>query len=81
MKTLHILRKTVDPIAFEAIQSDPQASVLLIQDAVLINGSFPVKTYACREDLVARGTERTLSLVDYSEIARLIVEHDRVIAW
>lgn len=81
MKTLHILRKTVDPLAFEAIQSDPQAAVLLIQDAVLIKGSFPVKTYVCREDLAARGTGRALHDVDYTDIARLIVEYDRVITW
>jgi sulfur relay protein TusB/DsrH len=81
MKTLHILRKTNDPIAFEAIRSDPQAAVLLIQDGVLAKGSFPVETYACREDLVARGLRERHRIVDYNEIARLIVEHDRVITW
>lgn len=81
MKTLHILRKTTDPFAFEAIQSDPQAAVLLIQDAVLIKGSFPAETYACHEDLAARGIERPFRVVDYNDIARLIAEHDRVITW
>lgn len=81
MKTLHILRKTVYPLAFEAIQSDPHSTVLLIQDAVLTKGSFPAETYACREDLEARGIKRPFRPVDYTDIARLIVEHDRVITW
>ena len=81
MKTLHILRKTNDPIALEAIQSDPEAAVLLIQDAVLIKSVFPTETYACREDLAARGIPERHRVVDYTEIARLIVEHDRVVAW
>ncbi|NKE71380.1 DsrH/TusB family sulfur relay protein [Candidatus Manganitrophus noduliformans] len=81
MKTLHILRKTSEPIALEAIQSDPRAAVLLIQDAVLTKGVFPVETYACREDLDARGIDRSFRPVDYNDIARLIVEYDRVITW
>lgn len=81
MKTLHILRKTIDPLAFDAIRTDPQAAVLLIQDAVLAKGSFPAETYACREDLDARGIEGAFRPVDYNEIARLIGEHDRVITW
>jgi sulfur relay protein TusB/DsrH len=81
MKTLHILRKTNDPIAIEAIRSDPEAALLLIQDAVLAKGSFPAKTYACREDLVARGIGERYRIVDYDDIARLITEYDRVITW
>jgi len=81
MKTLHIVRKTSDPLAFEAIQSDPDASVLLVQDAVLIKGAYPVDTVACREDIMARGITSPFRMVDYAEIVRLIVEHDRVITW
>lgn len=81
MKTLHILRKTDDPIAFQTIRNDPQAAVLLIQDAVLAKGSFPPETYTCREDLAARGIQERYRVVDYADIARLIVQHDRVIAW
>ncbi|MBI3804998.1 MAG: sulfurtransferase TusB [Nitrospirae bacterium] len=81
MKTLHIVRKTNDPLAQEAIAQDRQAAVLLIQDGVFAKGPFPSETYACREDLTARGIASPHPAVDYAEIARLIAEHDRVITW
>ena len=82
MKTLHMLRKTNDPFAMEAIRSqeDPVA-LLLIQDGVLARGKFPEKTYACEEDLTARGVKSPYHSIDYDGIVRLIAEYDRVIVW
>ncbi len=81
MKTLHIVRKTNDPLAFETVRNDPDPILLLIQDGVLAKGPFPPETYACREDLAARGIEPPFRVVDYTEIARLIAACDRAISW
>lgn len=91
MKTLHILRKIEDRLALEAIANEQQrrpVTILLLQDAVLVNRvghrmseNFPDETYACREDLDARGIQSPYRVADYGDIARLIAEHDRVITW
>ncbi len=84
MKTLHILRKAEDRLAMEAIRNERQqraVAVLLLQDGVLAKGDFPDETYACREDLDARGIQSPYRAADYDAIARLIAEHDRVITW
>lgn len=84
MKTLHILRKTTDPLATGAMRSEGRRrpiALLLIQDGVLAKGDFPEETYACAEDQAARGVRRPYRAVDYTEIARLISECDRVIVW
>ena len=84
MKTLHIVRKTNDPLAMEAIQNEERqggTAVLLLQDGVLAKGTFPDETYVCREDLAARGIRAPYRPVDYEAIAQLIAQHDRVVTW
>jgi sulfur relay protein TusB/DsrH len=84
MKRLHILRKTNDPLAMEAIQHERrlrEVGVLLLQDGVLAKGDFPDPTYVCGEDLAARGIKSRYRVVDYETIARLMVEYDRVTTW
>lgn len=68
----------------EAIRNEQQqraVAVLLLQDGVLTKGNFGNETYACQEDLDARGINSPHRAVDYDAIARLIAEHDRVITW
>jgi sulfur relay protein TusB/DsrH len=84
MKTLHILRKSENPLAMEAIEHEEQhrqVAVLLIQDGVLARGNFPDETYLCQEDVIARGIQNRYLPVDYPAIARLIVQFDRIITW
>jgi len=84
MKTLHVIRKTTDPLAMEAIRSERgrrEIGVLLLQDGVLARGAFPDATYVCEEDLAARGIKSPYRVVDYEAIARLMAEYDRVTTW
>ena len=84
MKSLHIIRKTTDPLAIEAMTNERRQraiALLLIQDGVLAKGDFPEETYACAEDLIARGAARPYKAIGYPEMARLISECDRVIVW
>lgn len=82
--TLHILRKTADPLAIDAMKSEGREgkiALLLIQDGVLAQGDFPETTYVSAEDQSARGVQRPYKAVDYQEMAKLILECDRVIVW
>lgn len=84
MKTLHVIRKTNDPLAMEAIRSERdrrEIGVLLLQDGVLAKGDFPDATYVCEEDLAARGTKSPYRVVNYEAIAHLMAEYDRVTTW
>lgn len=84
MKSLHVIRKTNDPLAMEAIRSERgrrEVGVLLLQDGVLAKGEFPDATYVCEEDLAARGIKSRYRVVDYEAIARLMAEYDRVTTW
>ncbi|MGH7274997.1 MAG: hypothetical protein ACREIQ_11145 [Nitrospiria bacterium] len=68
------------------------SSVLLIQDAVLGCPAIPVPVYVNTQDLQARGVTRPYGgteglklsppkIIDFEEICRMIVEHDRVVVW
>lgn len=81
MKTLHIVRKPNDVMAIEAIEHSEGAVVLLIQDGVLEQRTFPGETYACEEDVRARGIETGCPTIDYDGIAGLIALCERVITW
>ena len=84
MKSLHIVRKADDRLAMEAIQNEERqrpVALLLLQDGVLAKGRFPDETYACQEDLTARGIESRYKPIDYDAIAQLIAEYDRVVTW
>jgi sulfur relay protein TusB/DsrH len=56
-------------------------AVLLIHDAVYSSPQEGVKTYACADDIRARGIISDAELVDYEGIVRLIFEHELVICW
>lgn len=84
MKTLHILKKTNDPLAIHIINEEQKMRpvvLLLIQDGVLMKGDFPDETYVSQEDLSARGGKSPYTQINYPGIARLITECDRVITW
>jgi sulfur transfer complex TusBCD TusB component (DsrH family) len=84
MRTLHLIRKSRDPLAEEAISHearDGPVAVLLIQDGVLNRASFPGEIYVNREDLEARALESPHRKLDYTEIARLILQFDRTVVW
>lgn len=88
MKTLHVLRRRNDRLAEAAICSEftsggegYSASVLLIQDAVLGSPAVPVPVYVNAQDLQARGVTRPYEIIDYDEICKMILEHDRTVVW
>ena len=88
MKTLHLLKKRDDRLAEDAIRAELAAgdqgqgvTVLLLQDAVLGSPDLPVSVFVSGQDLRARGAVRPCETVDYGQICRMILEHDRVVVW
>jgi sulfur relay protein TusB/DsrH len=84
MRTLHLIRKSRDPLAEEAISHearDGTVAVLLIQDGVLNRTRFPGEVFVNREDIEARALESPHRNIDYAEIVRLILQYDRTVVW
>ena len=84
MRSLHLIRKTVDPLAQEAIAFEARSgsvAVLLIQDGVLNRNPFPGEVFVSEEDLEARAQLSPHRKRGYEEIARLVVEYDRTVVW
>ncbi|RJP18029.1 MAG: hypothetical protein C4520_15200 [Candidatus Abyssobacteria bacterium SURF_5] len=85
MKVLHIIRNHDDGLALRLVEAinrldGVEQALLMIQDGVYAD-SFGLKTYACSEDVQARGVQTDHELVDYDRIADMIFEYDRVITW
>ncbi|MBI2955046.1 MAG: hypothetical protein HYY30_12075 [Chloroflexi bacterium] len=85
MRVLHIVRERKDswPAELAARQREQgnEVAVLLMHDAVLAAPPAGIKTYACRDDVVARAVETTAESVDYDAIVRLIFAYDSVSWW
>ena len=84
MKVLHIIRRNDDRLAQEMIEhdrADCNVSVILIQDGVLSRLHVGGDIYASVNDVEARGIHTLCKLVDYPEICKLIIEHDKVVVW
>jgi sulfur transfer complex TusBCD TusB component (DsrH family) len=84
MRTLHLIRKSRDPLAEEAISYEARegsVSVLLIQDGVLNRSPFPGEVFVSLEDLEARAQESPHRKIDYTEIGRIILRHERTVVW
>jgi sulfur relay protein TusB/DsrH len=85
MKVLHVIRNNDDLLArriIEEIQNldHPDQALLLIQDGVYARPGN-LRTFACAEDVRARGVETDLELVDYDRIVEMVFEYDKVITW
>lgn len=90
MKVLHIIRKKGEGFPRDVIsehRKTEKVSVLLVQDAVFLfaglrDGAGPgMATYACKDDLVARGMDPGPGALSYQEMVSLIWENDRVVCW
>ncbi|TAK33429.1 MAG: sulfurtransferase TusB [Chloroflexota bacterium] len=84
MKILHLVRQIADERALSTVTAQSRnhdVAVVLLQDAVLTPLEFPGTTYACREDVEARGAGLGLELVDYRRIVQLIGEYEKVVSW
>lgn len=84
MKTLHIIRRVDDRVAWEVIRGDShegEVSVLLVQDGVYMEDAPMAKVYASSEDVQARGVFTSHSLVTSQQISRLVAEHERTVVW
>ncbi len=85
MRILHVLRDPNDRLAVEVARQQGetnQIALLLIQDGVLARPDLPsAKVYALAHDLEASGVTGAGEPLDYGDVVRLIVEHDKVIVW
>lgn len=85
MKLVHILRDPHNKYAIETITShgiDNETELILIHDAVYLKISCAgVKTYACKNDVEARGIESNWETLDYNDIIKKIFGSDSVTCW
>lgn len=85
MKVLHIIRSKDDQLAQRFIDQighldDSEQTLLLIQDGVYMMPKGP-RVLVCAEDVLARGIETDVELVDYDRIVEMVFEADKVITW
>ncbi len=84
-RTLHIVRRPDDSLAGEVAAAGQAAgdTVVLIADGVLCDPGMlrTARVFAAAHDIAARGIERPFPSVDIDQIARWVVEHDRVVVW
>lgn len=85
MKVLHILRNHHDDIARRMMEEIEQIegfeqTVLLIQDGVYLKPDG-ITAYACSDDVISRGIQTNLPLINEADIVEMIFEHDKVITW
>ncbi|MDE0022399.1 MAG: hypothetical protein OXT69_13605 [Candidatus Poribacteria bacterium] len=85
MRVLHLIRRRMDAYAESAMQAHEadglQVFAAYLQDAVY--GPFPrsENAAALKEDCQMRGVKPDLPTLSYAELAALIFEYDRVVAW
>ena len=85
MKVLHVVRSNDDRIAQELIEEigrldGAEQTLLLIQDGVYLRQKS-LRAFACSDDVVARGVETDVALVDYDQIIEMILGAERLITW
>jgi len=77
---LYLIDEPMAEIAFRTVSEDPDATVVLIQDGVLLDPDpdLDVPTYAVEADVAVRG--RTLpdgvEPIDYDEVLSMVLEHE-----
>lgn len=85
MKIVHILRDANNTYAIETITShgvDNEVELILIHDAVYLKISCAgIKTYACKDDVEARGVKPVWEILSYEGIIKKIFESDLVTCW
>lgn len=87
MKTLHIIKKTEDAMAWDTVlrqreKAADTVAVLLLHDAVFTPcPGEGAGIFACRDDVAARGVKTSAALVGYEEVVRLIFDADSVVCW
>lgn len=85
VKILHIIRSNDDQLAHQVIEEiqrteSAEQTLLMIQDGVYFRPQG-LRTFACSDDVHARGIETEAPLVNQDEIVEMIFEHDKVITW
>ena len=77
---LYLIDEPMAEIAFRTVSEDPDATVVLIQDGVLLDPDpdLDVPTYAVEEDVAVRG--RTLpddvEPIGYERLIGMILDHE-----
>ncbi len=84
MKVLYILRKQPDELAKEMIEKqspEHEITVVLIQDAVLMQENLPGHVLALDDDARKRSVPQNIPKIGYEELLSLIFKNDRTLCW
>lgn len=71
---LYLVDQPLADAGFRAARDDPNASVVLLQDGVLLEPDLEVPIYAVRPDVESRGVQLPAGVepVDYADLLELI---------
>jgi len=82
---VHLIRSSRDSYPLEVARRQAaeghNVSLILLHDGVYLCLNTGLKTYACRDDVLARGIQTQAELVDYDRILELVFAHDNVCCW
>ncbi len=75
---LYLIDKPLADVAFRTAADDPDATVVLIQDGVLLEPDLDVPTYAVERDAAVRGVTLPAGVepVSYDSLIDLVLETD-----
>ncbi len=73
---LYLIDKPHADLGLRTARDDPDATIVLIQDGVLIDPDVDAPVYAVQEDLDARGIEASESIepIEYEALVDLVFE-------
>jgi len=73
---LYLIDKPHADLGLRTARDDPDATIVLIQDGVLLDPDVDTPVYAVREDLDARGIEAAGSIepIEYEALVDLLFE-------
>ncbi|MFB6110129.1 MAG: DsrH/TusB family sulfur metabolism protein [Halodesulfurarchaeum sp.] len=73
---LYLIDKPHEELALRTVRTDPDPTVVLVQDGVLLEPDVDAPVYAVRDDLEARGITPPdpVEAIDYDDLVDLVFE-------
>jgi tRNA 2-thiouridine synthesizing protein B len=75
---LYLVDKPLADAGFRAARDDPDATVVLLQDGVLLEPALDAPTYAIRRDAEVRGADLAddIEPLSYDGLVELLFDHE-----
>lgn len=75
---LYLVDKPMADVAFRTVRDDASATVVLIQDGVLLDPDVSARTFAVARDVAVRGVELPPGVepIPYETLVELVFDHE-----